>query len=108
MKLYYDITLKGKEISIEFHETKYADAEFSEELEWALNKSDHEAELPSDEDKAILEAVDDAKWSGNGNGTGHIGLIKHLSAACQSVADEYGYTSPEYTAICAITNAIAN
>jgi hypothetical protein len=62
---------------------------------------DLKEQLPSDEHKAILEAIDDAKYNGQP------GILKHLSATASAIADEYGYTSPEYAAICAITNAIA-
>ena len=125
MKLYYAINpIDG----VAFYETKQQapHPHFEADISWAVNVEDRELqdlrqendrlemevielreELPSGDDKAILEAIDDAKWSGSGNGTGHDSLLKHLSATANAIADEYGYTSPEYAAICAITNAIA-
>ena len=119
MKLYYCINpIDG----VAFYETKQqAPHPFKEAyIPWAVNVKDRELqdlrdenerlenkvvemleEMPTGDDKAILEAIDEAKWTGNS------GLLKHLSNTAQAVSDEYGYTSREYEAICAILNAIA-
>ena len=99
MKLYYDIHLKGKEIELEFLE--YGEGEHSIELPWVMRVSKHEDMMPTDDELTILKAIDEAKW------TGHNGLLKHLSNTAQAVSDEYGYSSREYEAICAILNSIA-
>jgi hypothetical protein len=119
MKLYYAINpIDG----VAFYETSQQapHPHMEADIPWAVNVEDRELqdlryendrlemevielreELPSDEHKAILEALDDAKYNGQP------GILKHLSATTNAIADEYGYTSPEYAAICAITNAIA-
>jgi hypothetical protein len=120
MKLYYAINpIDG----VAFYETRQQapHPHMEAEIPWAMNVGDRElqdlrdenerlesrvvdlmGELPSDEHKAILEAIDDAKYNGQP------GILKHLSLIANAIADEYGYTSKEYEAICAITNAIAN
>jgi polyhydroxyalkanoate synthesis regulator phasin len=109
---------EAKEMDYEDTEYLWRDGEERVEeldLDFAVSLDEHERkvdrlegqvqdlreELPSDEHKAILEALDDAKYNGQP------GILKHLSATTNAIADEYGYTSPEYAAICAITNAIA-
>lgn len=97
--LWRDGEERVEELDIDFAVSKDEHERKVDRLEGRLY--DLEYELPSNEEKAILKAIDEAK------STGHNGLLKHLSNTAQAVSDEYGYSSKEYEAICAILNSIA-
>lgn len=97
--LWRDGEERVEELDLDFAVSLYEHERKADRLECEVQ--DLKDELPSDEQKAILEAIDSAKYNGQP------GILKHLSLTANAISDEYGYTSPEYAAICAITNAIA-